>query len=346
MRRFLAALFLASMAFPLAAVAEATTITRRDGFLIIWNSIRRATQENREPYFTDVPTGSRGEEEITYAKYRGILDDDDPAFHPDDPLSAGDALLWLFRTRSVDDIDALMAENLPALLERYPVAFTPGKPLTEEEIFTAMRALDELLATEDHEVSLYSEKFHGKGTAFGETFDMHAMTAAHRTFPHNTLVTVTNLRNNKSVTVRINDRGPYVEGRDMDLSLGAFTAIEDRSRGILRATFKRLGDATLVSRCDDTDPRRAVRITKGVHLIGGIPATLSLGKELTLRSLRPFVVRAIRYPDGNVNAVQDWILPDEKYIFTASIEGGYVFVLGSVSGRVRELRMGVVRCSE
>lgn len=357
MRLRIIGVFLALSVVPASVMAQAPMITRRDGFLLLWNSISRATQENRESYFIDVPAGSRGEEEITYAKYRGILDDDDPAFHPNDPLMLEDALLWLYRTRSVADISALKSEDLHDLLAKYPLAGVEfnsthegaprvvNRPVTEEELLPLMRSLDDQLMKEDHEVSLYGEKFHGKGTAFGETFDMNALTAAHRTFPHNTLVKVTNIANGKSVTVRINDRGPYVEGRDMDLSVAAFTAIENRSKGIARATFQRLGDATLVGRCDDADPRRAVRITKGVHLIRGIPATLPLGKDLVFRSTRPFVLRSVRYPDESVTSLEDWILPGESHPFTPSVEGGYVFTLGSVAGRLRELRMQVIACS-
>lgn len=363
MRRLIIGLFLASLVLPSFAIAQSAPVTRRDGFLLLWNSIHRALQDNREPYFTDVPAGSRGEEEITYAKYRGILDDPSAnasgqvsAFHPDDPLMVEDALVWLYRTRSVDDISALESENLSDLLARYPLPGVElngsheGPPrvvnriITEEELMTFMRTLDDLLLHEDHEVSLYGEKFHGKGTAFGETFDMHALTAAHRTFPYNTLVNVTNIANGKSVTVRINDRGPYVEGRDMDLSVAAFTSIESRSKGHFRATFRRLGDATLVGQCDDTDVRRAVRITKGVHLIGGVPMTLPLGKDVVFHSTRSFVLRSVRYPDGTVTSLEDWILPGESHPFTPSVEGDYLFTLGSKEGRVRGLRMVVTAC--
>jgi rare lipoprotein A len=66
--------------------------------------------------------------------------------------------------------------------------------------------------------SFYADKFHGSKTASGETYDKGAMTAAHRTLPFDTKVKVTNLDNGRSVTVRINDRGPHVEGRIIDLS--------------------------------------------------------------------------------------------------------------------------------
>lgn len=337
-----------SLIFPAHISAQNSAISRRDGFVLLWQSIQRPVLENREKPFADVPKGAAGSEEITYARYRGIIDDDDEEFRPDDALLLDDALLWLLRTRNVDDIEDLTRENLPALLEHYPIEKLTSEnartAMTENSLLELMRSLDSLLLKEDHEVSLYSEKFHGKDTAFGETFDMHAMTAAHRTFPHNTLVKVTNLRNGKSVTVRINDRGPFVDGRDMDLSLGAFTGIEDRSKGIFHATFQRLGDATLVNQCAEHEPRRAIRITKNVRLIGGVPATLSLGESLTLHSTRPFVVRSVRYPDGNVSSIEDWILPDEAHEITPSMEGEYIFELGTIEGRRRKLVMMVVSC--
>lgn len=69
--------------------------------------------------------------------------------------------------------------------------------------------------------SWYGPNFHGKNTANGEVYNMYNMTAAHKTLPMNTLVKVTNLRNQKSAVVRINDRGPFVANRIIDLSKAA-----------------------------------------------------------------------------------------------------------------------------
>tara|TARA_B100001113_G_C20822605_1_gene497438 strand:- start:144 stop:638 length:495 start_codon:yes stop_codon:yes gene_type:complete len=69
--------------------------------------------------------------------------------------------------------------------------------------------------------SFYAEDFHGKLTANGEVYDMYGLTAAHKTLPLNTIVRVTNIANNKSLILRINDRGPYVKGRILDCSYGA-----------------------------------------------------------------------------------------------------------------------------
>ena len=76
-----------------------------------------------------------------------------------------------------------------------------------------------------HEVegkaSWYGEAFHGRQTASGETYDMHAMTAAHKTLPFGTRVRVQEVGTGRSVVVRINDRGPFVDGRVIDLSYQA-----------------------------------------------------------------------------------------------------------------------------
>lgn len=69
--------------------------------------------------------------------------------------------------------------------------------------------------------SWYGPKFHGRPTASGEIYDMHGLTAAHRELPLGTVISVKNLDNDKTVQVRVNDRGPFVRGRVLDLSYGA-----------------------------------------------------------------------------------------------------------------------------
>ncbi len=69
--------------------------------------------------------------------------------------------------------------------------------------------------------SYYGRKFHGRETASGEVFDMYGMTAAHRTLPFGTIVEVENLKNGRKIWVKINDRGPFIPGRILDLSRGA-----------------------------------------------------------------------------------------------------------------------------
>jgi rare lipoprotein A len=80
--------------------------------------------------------------------------------------------------------------------------------------------------------SWYGGQFHGRKTANGERFNMHELTAAHRSLPFGTKVRVTNQKNGKSVVVRINDRGPYAGGRVIDLSRGAAQALSMVGAGV------------------------------------------------------------------------------------------------------------------
>lgn len=74
--------------------------------------------------------------------------------------------------------------------------------------------------------SWYGQQFHGAATASGEAFDMHGLTAAHRTLPLGSYVQVKNLENGRTVVVKINDRGPFAKGRAIDLSYGAARRLE------------------------------------------------------------------------------------------------------------------------
>jgi rare lipoprotein A len=95
-----------------------------------------------------------------------------------------------------------------------------------------------VLLTLEGVASFYAEDFHGKLTSNGETYDMNGLTAAHRTFPFGTKVRVTNLENGKSVVVRINDRGPFKEGRIIDLSRGAAERIDLIPTGTARVKLE------------------------------------------------------------------------------------------------------------
>jgi len=82
--------------------------------------------------------------------------------------------------------------------------------------------------------SWYGEYFDGKPTASGEPYDMYDMTAAHLTLPLGSYVRVTNLHNGKTVVVRVNDRGPIVPGRIIDLSYGAAQVLQFTQKGLQR----------------------------------------------------------------------------------------------------------------
>jgi rare lipoprotein A len=96
--------------------------------------------------------------------------------------------------------------------------------------------------------SWYGPNFHGKLTANGEVYDQHELTAAHRTLPFNTVVKVTNLDNGKSVTVRINDRGPYAHNRIIDLSHEAARQIDMIGPGTANVRVQLVSSEAPVSR--------------------------------------------------------------------------------------------------
>jgi len=93
--------------------------------------------------------------------------------------------------------------------------------------------------------SWYGEYFQGRETASGEPYDMQALTAAHPSLPLGSFVRVTNLRNGKSVVVRINDRGPVVEGRIIDVSYNTARILGFESRGLQRVRLDLVRPATV-----------------------------------------------------------------------------------------------------
>jgi rare lipoprotein A len=108
------------------------------------------------------------------------------------------------------------------------VPHAPAPPIGHEELGRA---------------SWYGEPHHGRRTASGETYDMHGLTAAHRSFPFGTWLFVENLENGRTVELRVNDRGPFVDGRILDLSWAAARALGAIGAGIVPVRVRVLGDS-------------------------------------------------------------------------------------------------------
>jgi rare lipoprotein A len=104
--------------------------------------------------------------------------------------------------------------------------------------------------------SWYGPGFHGKSTSNKEVYDMYDMTAAHRTLPFGTHVMVTNLQNGRSVTVRINDRGPFVNDRIIDLSYAAAQQLDMLGPGVVKVRIEVLPDLSP----DPADQRFSVQV--------------------------------------------------------------------------------------
>lgn len=86
--------------------------------------------------------------------------------------------------------------------------------------------------------SYYGDGYHGRKTANGETFNKRKLTAAHKTLPFGTVVKVKNLSNGQTIKVRINDRGPFVKGRIIDLSEKAAQKIDMKQQGVAEVQLK------------------------------------------------------------------------------------------------------------
>ena len=101
--------------------------------------------------------------------------------------------------------------------------------------------------TEEGNASWYGNPFHGRRASNGEIYDMYKLTAAHRTLPFEAMVRVTNLNNGKSTTVRITDRGPFVNDRIIDLSLAAAREIESIGPGVVPVRLEVIGNVDVTA---------------------------------------------------------------------------------------------------
>ncbi len=126
--------------------------------------------------------------------------------------------------------------------------------------------------------SFYADKFQGRNCASGEKYDKNQFTAAHRTLPFNTLVKVTNLRNNKSVIVRINDRGPMSTDRLLDLSGAAAKSLDMIAYGVIDARIEYVGMA------DADSVKQALAAQKAE-----VQQKLELAKEREKEMKKPYV---------------------------------------------------------
>jgi rare lipoprotein A len=140
------------------------------------------------------------------------------------------------RSNDVEDIrDTNKAEQVAETVRQKAQVSERGersRDLVKDKVSVKKTAKGELVIEQTGEASSYGQEFQGKTTANGEKFDKDDLTAAHPTLPLGTRAKVTNLKNGKSVDVRINDRGPHVKGRDIDVSQGAAKKLGISKTGI------------------------------------------------------------------------------------------------------------------
>jgi rare lipoprotein A len=161
--------------------------------------------------------------------------------------------------------------------------------------------------------SWYGPSFHGKPSASGEPYDMWALTAAHRTLPFGTWVQVTKVETGKRVTVRINDRGPFIKGRIIDLSYAAARELAMIGEGTADVALK------IVSPHNDLIPSIGVSTRFWVQ----VGAFTTLREAMTLRERLAsqydhIRVRTVNLPSGKWHRVQVGTFPSKKTAQTAA----------------------------
>jgi peptidoglycan lytic transglycosylase len=129
---------------------------------------------------------------------------------------------------------ALLVAGLGAAQSPQRLEATPAPIRTDQGTTEARKQAGKTKAYQIGTASWYGEDFDGKPTASGEPYDMYDMTAASLTIPLGTYVRVTNLHNGRAVIVKVNDRGPVVPGRIIDVSYGAAKALQFKNSGLQR----------------------------------------------------------------------------------------------------------------
>ncbi|MEL6815961.1 MAG: septal ring lytic transglycosylase RlpA family protein, partial [Cyanobacteria bacterium J06598_3] len=142
--------------------------------------------------------------------------------------------------RSLFSIDASMAEDVGYSKEWAAVAWAnnlrlalEAEPLSMGEAQMGLKNMEPSEISIDGDASWYGPYFHGRATANGETYDQYDFTVAHKSLPFGTHLKVRNLLNDKTVVVRVNDRGPYVGDRTLDLSRAAADCLGSDDIGVI-----------------------------------------------------------------------------------------------------------------
>jgi rare lipoprotein A len=163
--------------------------------------------------------------------------------------------------------------------------------------------------------SWYGDDFHGRLTANGEVFDMAALTAAHPTLPIPSYARVTNIRNGKSLIVRVNDRGPYHGNRLIDVSNKAAELLEFRSNGVARVRVEYVGRAPLEGSDDrqlvatlrtgvPAPPPSTVRIAAARSFVPELPSSGRIRGNVPLPDGRPYSLGNTSADYASVNATE------------------------------------------
>ena len=170
-------------------------------------------------------------------------------FHSGDSLMLkSKRFFWLLASFTVLIIGNILSKNQ---LQNFDQPFQVQNEIFDLERFEIIEneELEKFLITNEGIASYYASKFHNRRTASGEVFDMFGYTAAHRRLPFGTIVKVENLSNERTTIVRINDRGPFVRGRIIDISYRA--AKEILGLGIPRVRIHYFNEDAIIDNFDN-----------------------------------------------------------------------------------------------
>lgn len=179
---------------------------------------------------------------------------------------------------------------------------------------------------EEGVASWYGRDFHGKPTSSGEVYDMHELTAAHKTLPIPTWVEVTNLQNGKRVIVKVNDRGPFIDGRVIDLSLRAAEEIDMINAGTAPVQVRALGTSSYAP----TGGALAANDSRGGFSI----ISDARAESPAVASARSFYLQVGAYSDrNNAMRVADQLKRD-------GFANSFVLTTGDGRARMHRVRVG------
>lgn len=179
-----------------------------------------------------------------------------------------------------------------------------GNPPSYHVMGRTYRVLDSADGFKERGIaSWYGNKFHGRRTSSGEPYDMYKMTAAHKTLPIPVHVRVTNLDNGKSIVVRVNDRGPFVDGRIIDLSYAAAHKLGMANIGTARVEITALnGESTVGTSTANDRPIAAVGgVGSGDYFVQVASFSRREGAEKVAKDLQPLVGHPIKVERAEVN---------------------------------------------
>ncbi len=182
---------------------------------------------------------------------------------------------------------------------------------------------------EAHQASWYGKDFHGRKTSSGETYDMYGLSAAHRTLPFGTVLRVTECKRGRTVQVRVNDRGPFVDDRELDLSYGAARELGIVAEGVASVHIQKVSVSASGAPSAAASSTSAVRssetvrptIGSSIESFGSSTRSSTAAEPAVERRSDTFLVQVGAYRvEENARRVEAQIRPKYPHVYLESYE--------------------------